>query len=411
MVAERQIDRPYALVSMEALRHNIGVIRAVIPPGVRICAVLKADAYGHSAPNIARELAGSGARRQPLVDAVAVATFDEAEALGRMSVPVYVMRPIEGVYLGAERKRLEEAIRVGWVMSVNSVAAARDLARVATSMKVPALVQISVDTGMARGGAPMDQFDAIASAIIGHASLRLVSLATHFVASEDQLGESAAHQLSLFHQTTDPCATANPTLVRHAANTGGILIHPSSHLDMVRPGKALYGIHPTPSPMPGFNLRPILKWVAPLLMVRDLTPGQTVGYGATFTAQHNMRIGLVPVGFADGYMRCLSGKGVMLLNGCPTPVIGRVSMDYTTIDLSNVPVAVAGDTVTILDDNPYSPAGIYNLAKLADTIPSELFCGIGARVPRIPTGQQIAVEVLAPRVARVRQRPIRVPSM
>jgi alanine racemase len=394
---------------MSAVRHNVGVVRAAVGESVRICAILKADAYGHGAATIARELAGSGARRQPLVDAVAVATFEEAESLGRMAVPVYVLRPVESLTIGAERARLEEAIRLGWVMSVNSVAAARDLARVAQTMRgVPALVQVAVDTGMARAGVSVEEFDEVAAAVTRQASLRLVSVCTHFVASEDVAGPATREQFDLFRRVTDGYAAAHPGLVRHVANSGGIFLHPGTHLEMVRPGKAIYGIDPSGAPADGRDLRPILRWVAPLLMVRDLKKGQTVGYGATYVAERDMRLGLIAVGFADGYMRCLSGRGTMLVGGREAPVVGRVSMDYTTIDLSGVPDAAAGDTVTIIDDNAASPASIYNIARLAGTIPSEILCGIGARVPRIATGQQVAsLPGTGERAARERGRWVR----
>lgn len=403
--AADRLAKPSALISMPALRHNVGVVRAHLSPATRICAILKGDAYGHGATAIARELAGAGARRQPLVDAVAVATMDEAGALGRLSVPVYVLRPLESLAaMAPERRQIEDAIRLGWVLSVNSVAAARELARVAAPLRVPAMVQVSLDTGLSRAGTSPAHFDAVVCAICDSPALRLASLCTHFLASEDVAGGTTREQLTLFHQTTDLVKSAHPAVIRHAANSGGIFLHPDSHLDMVRPGKALYGIDPTGQPTPGRDLRPILKWVAPLLMVRDIQRGQTVGYGATYSADRDMRIGLVPVGFADGYMRCLSGKGVMLVNGHPAPVVGRVSMDYTTIDLTSVPSAAEGDTVTIIDDDPASPAAIYNLARTAGTIPSELTCGLGPRIPRIAIGQEAADELTTPRLARSRHR-------
>jgi alanine racemase len=154
---------------------------------------------------------------------------------------------------------------------------------------------------------------------------------------------------------------------------------------MVRPGIAVYGIDPTCGPSMNRKLRPALKWVAPIIAIHDVPAGATVGYGQTWTSQRATRIGLVPVGYADGYLRCFSNRAMMLLtsDGRPVPVVGRVSMDMTTIDLGDVPGASVGDDVIVLDSDPLSPCSAYALAKLADTIPYEIFCRIGHRVTRV----------------------------
>jgi len=152
---------------------------------------------------------------------------------------------------------------------------------------------------------------------------------------------------------------------------------------MVRPGISLYGIDPTGKPSLDRPLRPVMRWTAPLVGIRDLRQGETVGYGQTWTADRPTRIGLVPIGYADGYSREFSNRGVMLVHGCSAPVVGRVSMDLTTIDLAQVPMAGVGDEVTILDDDPLSAASVYKLAKWANTIPYEIFCRIGSRIRRV----------------------------
>src|SRR5207248_1625780 len=137
------------------------------------------------------------------------------------------------------------------------------------------------------------------------------------------------------------------------------------------------------SPTIDRSLRPVMRWTAPLIGIRDVPRGGTVGYNQIWTADRDTRVGLVPVGYADGYQRAFSNRGVMLINGCPAPVVGRVSMDLTTIDLSQVPMACIGDEVTLLDSDPLSAASVYQLAKWADTIPYEIFCRIGSRVRRV----------------------------
>ena len=167
----------------------------------------------------------------------------------------------------------------------------------------------------------------------------------------------------------DPSRGARPH--RSAANSGGIFFHPQSHLDLVRPGISLYGIDPTCRPSIDRALRPVMRWTAPLIGIRDLAAGATVGYGQTWRTTKPTRLGLIPVGYADGYPRSLSNRGVMMVAGQPAPVAGRVSMDLTVIDLQNAPHAVVGEEVTVLDNDPLSPASVYRIAELAGTIPTK----------------------------------------
>lgn len=385
---------PHARVSLANLRHNVSVIRGSLTSGTRLCAVLKADAYGHGAPVLARELCGVGARRRPLVDAVAVATLDEADAIGRISVPLFVLRPIESYSFHHARKQLEAGVRAGWVLTVNCVQTIKDIGRVARSMGLPALVQVALDTGMSRAGAPLHDLESIVLEIARQEGVKLIAMCTHFVSAEDAGHPATTEQLEQFRRATLPHVLAHPDLIRHASNSGGVFFHPQSHLDMVRPGKSLYGTDPAGGPVAGRDLRPILKWTAPLMLVRNLKKGTSIGYGCTYTADRDLRVGLVPVGFADGYSRSFSNRATTLIAGHPAPVVGRISMDYTTIDLSNVPSPNVGDEVTLIDDNPHSPASIYALAKLAETIPSEITTGLGNRIKRVATGHQIEVDIL-----------------
>jgi alanine racemase len=165
---------------------------------------------------------------------------------------------------------------------------------------------------------------------------------------------------------------------------------------MVRPGIALYGIDPAGKPSLDRPLRPVMKWVAPLVGISDVPAGATVGYGRAWTAARPTRVGLVPVGYADGYPRCFSNEATVMVHGRAAPVIGRVSMDLTTIDLTNVPQATVGDDVTLLDNDPLSPASVYQLARWADTLPYEIFSRIGPRVKRVAHDPEVGAENVTP---------------
>ncbi len=396
MDANHSLGQPRVQISRSALLHNVATVRRQLRDGVKICAVLKADAYGHSAALVADALCNysSTGAEAPVVDALAVATIEEAIALCEVDVPVMVLRPVENVYLGRERDKLEAAIHEGWTLTVCSPEAAGDVARIAAKCGVRARVQVMLDTGMAREGAPLDSAERVFRAIEAHASLRLVGVCTHFANSESCDDPLTTEQLKQFDAATSMRAWKSPALVRHAANTAAMFFCPESQLDMVRPGLGLYGIDPSGWPNADRSLKPVLKWTARLHMVRTVRKGESIGYGQTWTANRDTRIGLVPVGYADGYLRAFSNRAAMMVHGKAVPVVGRVSMDFTTIDLSGVPEAEGGDVVTILDNNARSPASVYTLANIADTVPYEIFCRIGARVARVGVEPSVVEDAL-----------------
>ena len=387
MDAKHALGEPRVLVSRAALLHNARLVRRAVGDRTRICAIIKADAYGHGAAVVADALCNfsdDADGEHPVVDALAVASIDEADALPEVSVPVIIFRPVENAFLGRQRLKLEHAIRNDWVLTVCSPAAADDVSRVALASGRRASVQVMVDTGMTRSGVCADRLSDLLRRIDARPSLRLVGLCTQFSNAEDPASDVTAEQLARFRRCTDHYAEAmRGKLLRHAANSGAIFHCPQSQLDMVRPGLALYGIDPVGRPCMDRALRPALKWTAPLVGVKSVPKGTGVGYGQTWTANRDTRIGLVPVGYADGYPRCFSNRAVTMVHGRPAPVVGRISMDLTTIDLGDIPGAAVGDEVTLLDPDPLSPASAYALAKWADTIPYEVFCRIGPRVKRV----------------------------
>jgi alanine racemase len=387
MDAKLSLGEPRVLVSRAALLHNASIVRKAVGPGVKICAMIKADAYGHGADIVADTLANFSTRRYeaPLADALAVASIDEAERLPPTILPIYIFRPVENCFLGRQRSRIEEAIRSGWILTICSETAAADVARIAASINKRASVQVMLDTGMTRSGVDAADLADLIDAITSLPALKLISLATHFACAEEASGEVTARQLRHFNQACDAVAPRlKQKVLRHAANSAALFLSPDSRLDMVRPGIALYGIDPSLIPNAERLLRPALKWTAPLVQIHTLRAGAAVGYGRTWTAPRDSRIGLVPIGYADGYSRQFSNRAVMVVQGQPCPVVGRVSMDLTTIDLEAVPGAILGDEVTILDSDPLSPASVYELARLAGTIPYEVTCGIGQRIHRVP---------------------------
>jgi alanine racemase len=310
--------------------------------------------------------------------------MDEAAALPETRVPVIVFRPIENAFLGRQRSKFEDAIRQGWVLTVCSTAAAEDLSRIAIACNKRVAVQVMVDTGMSRSGVCVSDLHELLHKIDSRPALRLAGICTHFSNAEQQHSNHTLDQLARFRNATDPYAeTFRGKVLRHAANSGATFFLPASHMEMVRPGISLYGIDPTGQPDVHRPLRPVMKWLAPIIGIRTVRRGVGVGYGLSWRAPRDTRIGLVPCGYADGYPRSYSNKAVVLIHGKPAPVVGNVSMDMLTVDLGEVPQAQLGDDVTLLDNDPLSPVSVYALARWSDTIPYEVFCRIGRRVQRV----------------------------
>jgi alanine racemase len=391
MDARQCQGEPRLLISRSALLHNAGVIRRSLAEGTRICAILKADAYGHGASIVAQTLCNvPSSTGKPAVEALAVASIGEALALpAGLKAKIIIFRPIENGYVGLQRVMIEHAIRNGWVLTVCSTAGAQDIARIALAMPARAQIQVMIDTGMTRGGIEPQNLHELLYHIGQLPSLQLVAICTHFASAEERKNGFTLDQLARFRQCIDRYSELFiGKVLRHAANSAAAFFLPAAHLDMVRPGIALYGIDPTLQPNSSRSLRPVMKWTAPLVDVRTIRRGVCVGYNHTWRAQRDTKIGLVPVGYADGYPRVYSDRACMLVHGRQAPIAGRVSMDLTTIDLGESSNARIGDEVTLLDNDPLSPVSAYNLAQWADTIPYEVFCRIGPRVRRVPVAPE-----------------------
>ncbi len=383
------ITEPTLELDAAALRTNIRTLRKHVAADVNICAVLKADAYGHGAREIAHAIAAAQAESPFLrVDQFAVATFNEAAELHEFGKPIMLLRPIENAFIGQQRQQIEAAILNGWTMTLASAAAADDIARIALHLQKRANIQIMLDTGMTRCGVQPTDFKHLLERALHHPTLRLAALSTHLVNSEVPGDSFTTAQLRNFISEVDvyPIIESVP---RHAANSGAIFFTQRAHFNVVRPGIALYGVDPTGRPNIDRPLRPVGRLVAPIIAIHEIHPGMSVGYGQSWIANERTRVGILPVGYADGYPRAAGNRALVMIEDKKCGVIGRVSMDMIAINLNAAPDAIIGDTVTVIDNDPNSPASIYQLARIADTIPYEILTGIGRRVKRVLRGVKI----------------------
>lgn len=337
---------------------------AAQPDGAAVIAVVKAQGYGHGAIPVARAALEAGAW------GLAVSTLEEASELRGLCGDDRIL-----ALGGLLPEDAGDAMRAGCAVMCHRFDVARALAAAAAAAGMTLPVHLKVDTGMGRlGCAPPEAVD-LARAIAGSGSLRLAGTFTHFASSDsDPHMTRAQHALFLEVLAAMEAAGIDPGL-RHAANSGGALRHPELTLDAVRAGIALYGCE-------GEGLKPALALRATVTHVKDVPPGATVGYGATWRAPGPSRVATVALGYADGVMRARSNRGAAIIRGRRAPLIGRVSMDATTFDVTGIGGVSVGDVATFIGAGGAERITAEEVAEWSGTISYEVLTAIGLRVER-----------------------------
>jgi alanine racemase len=366
-----------AEISASAVAANLALLRGLLAPGVKLCAVVKADCYGHGLSLLLDTLAGEA-------DCLAVATPEEALALRRMGYqrPILMFFSACAFADGKERRdALAELIAGNITLTVTSQAELAVVSEVAAKTAAQAVVHVKIDSGMGRSGVLAEQAGELVRLARRQRGVKLAGLYTHFATADEADKNYARQQLRRFLAAVQD-AGGGEGLILHAANSAATIDLPETHLDMVRPGIAVYGYQPSDDIHNRLPLRPALRLTGKLMQIKNLSAGSRCGYGLTRAFDRPSRVGLVPVGYADGYMRCLSNRATMRIRGQDVPVCGRVSMDQIILDLTDVPPAAIGDDVEIISPDPAAPHSVANLARLAGTIPYEITCRLGKRVRR-----------------------------
>ena len=370
MDVQNQARPTVAEIDGRALAANFKELARVAGPAVGLLPVMKSDAYGHGFALVGRFLREAGAER------FGVATTQEGRDLRAAGVSGTIV-VLGGVYPA----EYEQVVAARLAPVVWETATAEDLAARARAAGRVVPLHVKVDTGMSRlGVAPRDAAEVIRRlrAIDG---VTVEGLLTHFCNAEEVDRPETRRQLAEFAELVAALEAADlrPPLV-HAANSAATLTAPAAHFDMVRPGLALYGVYPSAGMRGRAALRPAMRFVSGIVALRTLPAGVGVSYGATWRTRRPSRIATVPVGYADGYPRALSNRGQVVVRGRRAPVVGRVCMDQTMIDVTDVPEVAVGDRVTLWGEE----LPIEEVADLAGTIPYELLVRVGARVPRVP---------------------------
>ncbi len=370
---KKRYDRTYAQIDLGAIRHNIAVERARVGADVKIMAVIKANAYGHGDIEVAEAL-------DDQVDAYGVAIPEEALKLRKNGVKKMLL------ILGYSGKDwFEDIIQEGISQTVYSYSMAKQLSDTAVNMGKSAKIHIKIDTGMSRiGFMPVkDNIDVI-RAIRELPGIEIEGAFTHFARADEETSEAAREPFEkymIFLRELEKRGVHIP--IRHAANSASIIQFPESQLDMVRSGITTYGLYPSEKVSRDIlHLNPALQWKSQVSFVKRIHPGTSVGYGGTFTASRETVVATIPVGYADGVKRDLSGKGHVLIRGQYAPIIGKICMDQFMVDVTEIDGVSEGDTVTLIGTDGEHVISVEEVAALSHSFNYEYVCGISERVPR-----------------------------
>lgn len=365
-------DRPTAaLINLLALDHNFQEVRGRAG-GRKVLAVVKAQAYGHGAVAVSRRLVDLGAGM------LGVALVEEGRELREAGIhaPVLIMG---AVFPG----QADEVVRLGLTPAVASLAVARALSQAAQRRQAPVAVHIKIDTGMGRIGLSPEAAPDLIAEVMELEGVRVEGLMTHFADADLRDKQFASVQMDRFEDLITSLEKRGMSVpVRHAANSAAVLDYRRALFTMVRPGVMLYGYNPLEGGA-GADLRPVLSLVTRIAFLKRTPAGVPISYGRTFITGRESLIATIPIGYADGYSRGLSNRGEAIVRGKRAPVAGRVCMDMTMLDVTDVPGVTEGDEAVLIGSQGNERITADDIATKTGTIPYEVLCAISGRVPRI----------------------------
>ncbi|RMH31390.1 MAG: alanine racemase [Nitrospirae bacterium] len=383
-----------ATISLSALAHNVAVVRQLLSPSCKILAVIKADAYGHGAQNIAEALV-----RQS-IPYFGVATVYEGVALRQHGIrqPILIMG-------GLLPELIPDLLRFQLIPVIGNwetaLALSHDLKqRAGTAYPV----HLKIDTGMRRLGFSPDDV----LALLDHPDLSRIfqfqGLMTHLADADNLDPTFTQQQLQSFENLIQRIRKRGVSIpLIHAANSTAIFRYPEAHLDLVRPGLALYGYHLAPLHDHQVSLKPIMTVSTRIVHLRTVSPGESLGYNGAFRTMRRSRIAVLPIGYYHGLARRLSNRGQVLVRGQRVPIVGKICMDMTMIDVTDVPSVTLGDPVVLIGQQSQGHITAMDIAEWQETVPYEVLCAIGSKASRVyestPTLELHPREAHAPAMA------------
>ena len=363
----------WADIDLAAFDRNVEAIASRVPDGANVIAMLKADAYGHGAIELARRCT-----RHAAIAMAGVALIEEAIELrtAGIELPILVVGPLN-------EQQVRRALDLGVTLGVPGPEELEIAARVARDRDVA--IHLKIDSGMGRMGTVETELPRAVELIRSAPRLRVDAIYTHFANASDPGDPFTDEQLARFDTLVETLREAGVDAPRHHVANSAATLRGIVRGDYVRVGLALLGAEPLDridgAPTP--RLEPLMRWRTEIVRLKELPTGHGIGYGTTFRTTRGSRIATLPVGYADGYNRLLSNRGEVLVRGRRAAVVGRVSMDLVTVDVTDVPDAAVGDEVVLLGRQQNEEIAVEELASKLDTISYEVFCGVSGRVPRV----------------------------
>ncbi len=378
-----QVERAYAAIDLDALHYNLHTIADNLSPDTKICAVIKADAYGHGIHEIGKELQESSH-----VSYFATATIDEANALRSCGVT----KPI--IILGAcFASRVKETVEKEYRSHIFTYESAKALSDEAVLQGKKAYIHIGLDTGMNRlGYVASDDIIPEIEKIVALPNLEVEGLFTHLakadMADQNFTYEQMERYNNIVEQLKERGITAS---IHHCANSAGTMEESKTHMDMVRTGIIMYGIRPSEFVGKDFPLKPVLSLKSTVIYLKKVPKGERISYGGTYTLPEEQVIATIPIGYGDGYPRSLSNQGYVLINGKKAPIRGKICMDLMMVDVTDIPNVKIGTEVVLIGRSGTEVITAEELGELSGRFAYEFVCDLGKRIPRVYFKKQVAV--------------------
>lgn len=360
-------------VDHDALRWNLRQVRAKVGDSVKVLSMVKANGYGHGAVPVAKTLAKAG------TDAFGVATLEEGVELRQAGIvaPILVLA---GVYL----EQLDQLLTHRLTPVVHEMGSMKRLDAEIQRRRATLDVHLKIDTGMGRIGLAASDAAQWLPKIVKLQALKIAGVFSHFSTAESIEGVYTKKQLATFSDLGAQLrAQGIAPQYFHLANSAATITQPAAYFDMVRPGIMLYGAYPSPKMAQQVTLKPVLSWTSRILQLKKVPPQTSISYGQTYVTERESLIATLPIGYADGYSRLLSNRGEALVRGQRAKIAGRVCMDLTMLDVTDIANVQQGDEVVLLGRQGSGEISADEIAAWTNTISYEIFTSVGARVPRI----------------------------
>lgn len=389
-MTEAQKYKSWVEIDLENFKHNGDEIRRLIGPDVKILQVVKADAYGHGAIEISKFALKNGA------SCLGVANADEGVQLrvSGIDAPIVILSP-------SAVSEINAIVKYNLIPSVSDIHFARELDERFGKEGKLASIHIEVDTGMGRGGTIHHEAVSIIKEIFSLRNIRMEGIFSHLSLSEEEDNDYNALQWEFFGEVLEKLGEQGIHIpIKHFSNSGGVLNFSQFNMDMIRPGIMTYGIYPSPLTMENADLLPVMSFKTSIVLLKEFPKGYNIGYGRSYVTRRPTTIATIPVGYGDGYGFILSNRGEALVRGKRVPIVGRISMDMCTVDVTDIPGCGIGDEVVLLGKQGDEYISANEIAEKANTISYEVLCALGKRAPRVFVNKG-RTDTIEPRLRRI----------